>query len=85
MQPTVVQLAVLGVDASCHITQAEAVGQLRVGHADKLTPGATGVAAVIGTVLAHQIIKVTRGYELQQLSENALSKIHDESPNQDLR
>lgn len=63
MQACMVQLGVLGVEAGDQVAQAAYAGQLCVGHADKVTPGAEAMHPAVRATFIDQVLEMVEGYE----------------------
>lgn len=75
--PNVVELGTLRIETSHQISQAFPTGQLGIRDAQKLGPGREVSDSVVRCISIDEMLEMTEGNEVQQLSEYRPATIHD--------
>jgi hypothetical protein len=73
----VIELGAMGIEARHQIAQAFAPSQLGVSDAQEMIPSREVFDAVVRCEAIHQVFEVGEGNEVQQLSENRTTVIHE--------
>jgi hypothetical protein len=72
----VIKTAALGVQTQHQIAQAFSPCELRVAHANEMTPRSKALCPTVRVVAINQVLEMRKGHESKQLRKHGLTFIH---------